>query len=135
MKLNDVIKEWAPLVGRFILALIFLTSGLGKIGGFEGTAAYMTSKGIPLANIALVLTIIIEVGGAAMIILGFKARIGAAALFLWMIPVNIMMHNFWAVPEAAKPVQMIMFMKNLSMMGAMLLIMAFGSGPKSLRAN
>ena len=133
--MNDLIKEWGPLVGRSILALIFLTSGLGKIGGFQATAGYMVSKGVPLANIALVLTIIIEVGGAAMIILGFKARIGAAALFLWMIPVNIMMHNFWSVPEAAKQVQMIMFMKNLSMMGAMLLIMAFGSGPKSLKAD
>lgn len=133
--MNNLIKEWGPLVGRSILALIFLTSGLGKIGSFQATAGYMVSKGVPLADIALVLTIIIEVGGAAMIILGFKARIGAAALFLWMIPVNIMMHNFWSVPEAAKQIQMIMFMKNLSMMGAMLLIMAFGSGPKSLKAD
>lgn len=133
--MNDVIKEWAPVVGRVMLALIFLMSGLNKIGGFEGTAAYMASKGVPLATLALVITILVEVGGAAMIILGYKARLGAAALFLWMIPVNIMMHNFWAVPEAAKQVQMIMFMKNISMMGAMLLVMAFGSGPKSLKAD
>ena len=133
--MNAMLKEWAPVVGRIMLALIFLTSGLSKISGFEGTAGYMASKGVPLVNIALVLTIIIEVGGAAMIILGYKARIGAAALFLWMIPVTLIMHNFWALPEAAKQIQMSMFMKNISMMGGMLLIIAFGSGPKSLKAN
>jgi len=133
--MNDTIKEWSPLAGRILISLIFLMSGLSKIGGFAGTAGYMASKGIPMANIALALTIIIEVGGAAMIILGYKARLGAAALLLWMIPVTLIFHNFWAAAEAAKQTEMIMFMKNISMMGGMLLIMGLGSGPKSLKAD
>ncbi len=133
--MNDTIKEWSPLAGRILISLIFLMSGLTKIGGFAGTAGYMASKGVPMANIALALTIIIEVGGAAMIILGYKARLGAAAIFLWLIPVTVIFHNFWAAAEAAKQMEMILFMKNLGLMGGMLVIMGLGSGPKSLKAD
>lgn len=133
--MNNTVKEWSPLVGRVLISAIFLMSGLTKISGFAGTAGYMASKGIPLANIALVLTIIIEVGGAVMIILGYKARLGAAALLLWMIPVTAIFHNFWAAAEAAKQMEMIMFMKNLGLMGGMLVIIGLGSGPKSLKAD
>lgn len=61
-----------------------------------------------------------------------RERLGAAALFLWMIPVTLIFHNFWAMPAAEQQIQTIMFMKNLAIMGGMLLIMANGSGPYSL---
>jgi putative oxidoreductase len=85
-----------------------------------------------MAEVLLVITIVIEIGAAAMLILGFKARLGATLLFLWMIPVTFIFHNFWAVPAAEQQLQTIMFMKNLAIMGAMLYIMAFGSGKYSL---
>ena len=86
-----------------------------------------------MVTVALALTILIEIGGSLMIIAGFKARIGAAALFLWMIPVTLMMHDFWNMADAMQArIQMIMFNKNVALMGTMLLIMAFGSGPKSI---
>ncbi len=131
--MQGTINQFGPLVGRILLSLIFLISGLGKIGGFAGTAGYMASKGLPMADVLLVITIVIEVGAALMIIAGYKARLGATALFLWMIPVTFIFHNFWAVPAAEQQIQQIMFMKNLGLMGGMLYIMAFGSGPMSVK--
>jgi putative oxidoreductase len=127
--MQNTIDKFGPLVGRFMMAVIFLFSGFGKITGFAGTAGYMASKGLPLVEVLLVASIVIEIGGALMLILGYKAKLGAAALFLWMVPVTLVFHNFWAVPAAEQQLQMIMFMKNLAMLGGLLYIMAFGSGP------
>ena len=129
--MNQLINKFGPLAGRILISAIFLLSGIGKIGGFANTAAYMSSKGIPMVNVLLAITIVIEIGAAAMLILGWKARWGAAILFLWMIPVTLLFHNFWAIPAEQQMIQQIMFMKNLAIMGGMLFIMAFGSGPYS----
>jgi putative oxidoreductase len=129
--MQDTIEKFGPLLGRILIALIFLLSGFGKITGFAGTAGYMASKGVPMVDVLLAITIVIELGGALMIIAGFKARLAAVALFLWMIPVTFIFHNFWAAPADQAMIQQIMFMKNLSIMGAMLYIAAFGSGPMS----
>ena len=130
--MNQCISKFGPLVGRILIAVIFLLSGIGKIGNFAGTAGYMASQGVPMTELLLVITIIIEVGSAAMLILGWKARLAAAVLFLWMIPVTLTFHNFWAAPADQHMIQQIMFLKNLAMMGGMLFIMAFGSGPYSI---
>jgi putative oxidoreductase len=130
--MQNTIDKFGPLVGRIMMAVIFLFSGFGKITGFAGTAGYMASKGLPMVEVLLVASIVIEIGGALMLILGYKAKLGAAALLLWMIPVTLVFHNFWAVPAAEQQLQMIMFMKNLAMLGGLLYIMAFGSGPMSL---
>ena len=130
--MTDIVHKFGPLVGRILLSAIFLMSGIGKIGGFAGTAGYMASKGLPMVEVLLAITIVIEIGAALMIIAGFKARLGATALLLWMIPVTLIFHNFWAMPADQQMLQQIMFMKNLGLMGGMLYIMAFGSGPMSM---
>lgn len=130
--MQDTVEKFGPLAGRILIALIFLLSGFGKITGYAGTAGYMASKGVPMVDLLLPITILIEFGGALMIVAGYKARLAALALFLWMIPVTIMFHNFWAVPADQQMIQQIMFLKNISIMGAMLYIMAFGSGPLSV---
>lgn len=130
--MTAAISKFGPLLGRVLLALIFLLSGINKIGAFAGTAGWMASKGLPMAEALLAVTIIIEVGAAIMIMIGWKARLGALALLLWMVPVTFIFHNFWAMPADQQQIQMIMFLKNLAMMGGMLLIMANGSGPLSV---
>ena len=130
--MQSTINKFGPLVGRILIGIIFLLSGLSKIGGFAGTAGWMASKGLPMAEVLLALTIVIEVGASLMIIAGYQARLGAAVLFLWMIPVTFLFHNFWAMPADQQQIQQIMFMKNLGLMGGMLYIMAFGSGPMSI---
>lgn len=120
------------LIGRLLLAYIFLLSGFGKIGGFAGTAAYMASKGLPLAEVLLAATIIIEVVGGLMIVFGWKARWAALAIFLWLIPTTLVFHGYWAVEPEQMRTQMIQFNKNLAIMGGMLYIMVAGSGRYSV---
>jgi putative oxidoreductase len=130
--MQNTIDKFGPVVGRTLLGLLFLWSVLGKITSFAGTAGWMASKGLPMAEVLLTITIVIELGGALALIAGYKAKLGAAALFLWMIPVTLIFHNFWAVVPDQALTQKIMFMKNLAIMGGLLLIMAHGSGACSL---
>jgi len=133
--MNDVATKFGPVVGRCLIVILFLWSGYGKIVGFQWTVGYMTSKGLPLVQLLAIASIVVELGGALMILLGWKARLGAAALFLWMIPVTYVFHNFWAVPADQQLMQQIMFLKNLGIMGALLYVMAFGSGRYSVDKN
>ena len=133
--LCEMVRLYGPLAGRTLLALIFLISGYHKIGGFSQVAASMAAKGVPFAEAALAVSIIVEIGGALMLIAGWKARFAAAAIFLWLVPVTLMFHNFWAADAAQFQNQMNHFMKNLCIMGGMLYIMAFGAGPLSVDAR
>ena len=120
------------LAGRLLLAYIFIVSGYGKIAGFAGTAKYMASKGMPMVEPLLVATIAIELVGGLMIAVGFKARWAAWAFFLWLIPVTLVFHAYWAVPPEQVMAQTIQFQKNLAIMGAMLYIAFMGPGKFSL---
>jgi putative oxidoreductase len=122
------LQTFAGPVGRVLLALIFLTSGIGKIFSFDGTAQYMASQGMPMASLFLVAAIAIEVLGGLSVITGFKARWGATALIVFTIVASLVFHQFWNLEGMDRQIQMIMFMKNLSMIGGLLLVIAFGPG-------
>ena len=113
------------LAGRILLAALFLLSGLGKIGSYSATAAYMSSVGVPAALLPLVIAT--EVGGAISIIVGWKTRITAFLLAGFTALTALTFHtNF------ADQIQMVMFLKNVSIAGAFLLLVANGAGPLSL---
>jgi putative oxidoreductase len=120
------------LVARILLAAIFIISGFLKIGGFAGTAGYMASKGLPMPQVLLVLTIALELGGGILIAIGFKARWVALLFFLWLIPTTLIFHPFWGIDAAQVQNQMNNFLKNVSIMGGMLLLFAYGPGAYSL---
>ena len=129
--MNDE-KAWAVLVGRMLLALLFVISGFGKIPGFEGTAAYIASQGFPMPYFLALLAIVFELGGGIAIVLGWKTRWAAAALILFMIVITPIFHKFWGVsPEVAMD-QQIHFMKNASILGGLLILFAFGPGRYSI---
>lgn len=132
MNACELAQRYFPVVGRFLLALIFVLSGWGKITGFEGTVAYMASKGMPFPQFLLPGAIIVELGGGLALMLGWKARWAALALFLFCIPTALVFHNFWAVPPEQAQNQMIHFLKNLAIMGGLLYVVAFGPGPFSI---
>lgn len=113
------------LAARILLATLFLLSGLGKIGSYSATAAYMSSVGVPAALLPLVIAT--EVGGAISIIVGWKTRITAFLLAGFTALTALTFHtNF------ADQIQMVMFLKNVSIAGAFLLLVANGAGPLSL---
>lgn len=125
----------AALAGRILLAIIFIMSGFGKITGYEGTAGYMASKGLPMVSVLLPLTILLELGGGVLLVLGLKARWAAAAIFLFLIPTTLVFHVFWGSLDAqAAQMQQINFMKNVAIMGGMLMVVAFGPGGYSIDA-
>ncbi len=130
--LCNLAKQYGPLLGRLLLANIFIVAGLKKIMGFAGTAGYMASKGLPFPETLLALTILIELGGGLMILLGWQARWAALAIFLWLIPVTLIFHAYWGLEPAQMVEQQRHFMKNLAIMGGMIYIVAFGPGAFSL---
>jgi putative oxidoreductase len=120
------------LIGRILLAAIFVWSGFGKIGGFEGLAGQIASKGFPAAQAFAAVTIAIEIGAGLMLAVGWKARWAALLLAVFTVIVTIFFHNFWAVPDAQKMMQQIHFMKNLAVIGGLLMVTAFGPGRLSV---
>ncbi len=129
---TDTAHPAIALVGRILLALIFILSGFGKLTGYSGTAAYMTGAGLPMVGLLLPLTILIELGGGLLIALGLFTRIVAIVMFLFLIPVSLALHHFWDVPAAQAAVQQIQFLKNVAIMGGMLLLAFAGPGSWSL---
>lgn len=127
-QLNDKLQNAAALTGRILLALIFITSGFAKLTGYEGTAGYMQSAGLPLVNVLLPLAILVELGGGLALAFGWKTRLSAAALFLFLIPTTVIFHAYWAAPADQVMMQQINFWKNVSIMGGMLAVVAFGAG-------
>ena len=130
--LCEGVKTYGPLVGRILIALIFIISGYGKIGGFDGTVAQIASKGIPLPELAAAAAIVVELIGGILLVVGWQTRWAAAALLLFMIPTTLLFHNFWAFDAAQQMAQRIHFMKNLAIMGGILYVLAFGAGPVSV---
>jgi putative oxidoreductase len=120
------------LVGRLLLALIFVLSGLMKIPGWTNIAGYMASKGMAIVPILLAATITVEVLGGLSVALGLKARFGAAVLALYLIPVTLIFHDFWAAQGMEQQMQLANFLKNLSIIGGLTLVVALGPGGLSL---
>jgi len=122
------------LLARLFFALIFLVAGLNHFA--KQTVAYAASQGVPLASIAVPFSGVLAVLGGLSILLGYRARIGAWLIALFLVGVTPMMHKFWGVSDPMMfQIQFIMFMKNLSMLGGALLITHFGPGPWSLDAR
>ncbi|MBS1155372.1 MAG: putative oxidoreductase [Proteobacteria bacterium] len=121
----------APLAGRILLALIFVMSGLNKFTGLAGTAGYIASKGLPMPQVLAIAAAVVELVGGVLLIVGWKARWAALALFVFTAIAALLFHNFWAVPPEQTQNQMIHFMKNLAIMGGLLYVVAYGGGPLS----
>lgn len=136
MNMQNTLKGVATVAGRIMISTIFLLSAVGnKIPNFNDVANYMGSKGVPQAQLLLAGAIVFLIVGSLSIIVGFKARIGAALLLVFLILATYYFHDFWKLEGAEKQQQMIQFMKNLSMMGTMVFMIANGSGAMSLDAR
>lgn len=123
------------LVGRLLLALLFLPAGISKIAGFAGTAGYIASKGLPLPALGVIIAILVEVGGSLALIAGFRIRMAALALAVFTLVATFVFHNFWGVPADQAMVQQLMFYKNIAVVGGLLLLAAHGAGAWSMDAK
>src|ERR1700732_4932174 len=116
------------VLGRFFFALIFLMAGANHFS--KQSIGYAVSAGVPLASFAVPLSGVLAIAGGLSILLGYRAKLGAWLIVLFLVPVTLMMHKFWTVPDPMMAqIQMILFMKNVAMLGGALLISQFGAGP------
>lgn len=125
-------KDTAALAGRVLLALMFVVAGFGKIGSFEETAAYIASTGLPMPQVGVVIGIVVEVAGGLLLFAGWKARWAALALAAFSVAATYFFHNFWSMTGPAAQTNQLLFMKNISVIGGLLMVWAFGPGRYSV---
>ncbi len=121
-------------LGRLLYSAIFLMTAFGHFSA--GYVGYAAQAGVPAPGLLVPLSGVIAILGGLSITLGYKAKIGGWLIVLFLVPVTLKMHAFWAVPDPMMHgIQLAMFWKNVSMLGAALLITHFGAGPVSLDAR
>jgi putative oxidoreductase len=134
--LDDTIRvvdrPGTALVGRILLAAIFLLSGITKLVNYEQTLGHMAGAGIPSPEALLVVAALAEILGGISILTGFLTRLGSIGLILFMIPTTIIFHGFWRFAEPERTMQVVNVMKNLGIMGGLVLLVAYGPGRYSL---
>ena len=123
------------LIGRILLAIIFIKFGLDKFTNLDGTAGYIASKGLPMPSVLAVLAGVVELGGGILIAVGLLTRWAALALAGFCILTAFLFHPFWSLPAASRMGEQISFFKDLTIAGGMLVLAAFGPGAFSLDAR
>ena len=119
--------KYIPLASRICLCIIFINSGIGKIFGFASTAEMMTNQGLPIANILLIFTIAFQLLGGFSLLFGYKVKIGSILLILFLIPATLVFHN-----PIANPDELNNFLKNLGLIGGLLMVIYAGAGALSI---
>jgi putative oxidoreductase len=128
-------KNFEPalaVAGRILLAALFLPSGIGKLLGLQGTAAYIASKGLPAATVLALGAAALEILGSVALLAGWKVRWVALALALFTLLAGFLFHDFWTAPPNLELFQRLAFFKNLGIAGGLLLFAALGPGPLSI---
>jgi len=133
--MNESYKAYVSVVGRLLLALMFILSGFGKLGNIEGTAAFVASGGLPAPTFLAVAVGVLELFGGLALVVGYQVRLAGLALGLFTVAASVVFHAYWSAPAAQQFVTQLLFMKNISVAGGMLLISALGAGPLSIDAR
>ena len=120
------------LLGRILLALLFVPAGFSKLTGFAGTVGYIGSKGVPLPELAAAAAIGVEVGLGLLLLIGWQTRWAALGIAFFTVVISFIFHNFWAVPADQMVQQQQSFFKNIAVVGGLLTVAAWGAGAWSL---
>lgn len=121
-------SDIAALIGRILIAIMYVPAGWSKIGNFAGTSGFIASKGLPLPDVGAAIAVIVELAGGLALLVGWKTRWAALVLAVFTLVATFFFHAFWAVPVEQKMVQTLMFNKNIAIVGGLLLAYAFGPG-------
>jgi putative oxidoreductase len=125
-------QNLAALLGRVLIAILFVPSGWGKLVGFAGTVGYIQSKGLPLPEVAAAIAVFAELILGLALLVGFKARWAGLGLAIFVAVITPLFHNYWGVPEAQVYMQKLNFFKNYAIAGGLLAFAAFGAGAWSV---
>lgn len=128
-----MIMKYVSLSGRILFSLAFIILGFGHLANSQSMSAYAESMGVPAPTLAVIVSGTMIVLGGLSIALGYKVKIGALLLVVFLVPVTFIMHAFWNIDDPMQmQMQMVNFLKNLSMLGGALMFYYFGTGPMSL---
>ena len=133
--MNNSLQDTLALVGRLLLAWLFVPAGFGKIAGFSGAVGYATSVGLPLPEVGVAVGLLIELLGGLMLLVGFMVRPAAVLLAFFTLVASFFFHAYWSLPADQAIMQQLMFNKNLAISGGLLAFAAFGAGRWSLDAK
>ena len=122
------LQDTLALIGRILIAVLFVPAGFNKLMGFAGTVGYISSAGLPLPQVGAAIAVAVELGVGLMLLAGFKTRIAAIVLAVFTVAAGLFFHNFWAMPADKVYVNQLMFMKNLAIAGGLLAFAALGAG-------
>jgi putative oxidoreductase len=122
----------AALIGRALLATLFIAAGMPKLVGFAEVTGYIASKGVPLPEVCAAIAVAAELGLGVLLLVGFKARWAALGLAIFTAVITPIFHGYWAVPDAMVNVQRVMFWKNYAIVGGLLMVTALGAGALSI---
>ncbi len=126
--------KYIVLLGRILFSAIFIMANLFHF--LKQAIEHAAGAGVPMASLLVPVSGVIGLAGGLSILVGYKAKLGAWLLVVFLVPVTVMMHKFWGISDSMQAqIQQVMFMKNMSMLGAALLIAHFGAGPLSLDAR
>lgn len=131
----NTLQNPLALIGRLLLAWLFLPAGISKISGFAGTVGYAASVGLPMPQLGTAVGLVLEIVGGLALIVGFGTRWAALALALFTLVASFFFHNYWALPADQQMMQYLMFYKNIAVAGGLLVLAAFGAGAWSLDAR
>jgi putative oxidoreductase len=123
------------LVGRLLLAALFLPAGIGKLTGFAGTVGYISSVGLPLPTLGAALALVVEIVGGVALIVGFQTRIAALVLATFTLVASYFFHAYWSAAADQAFVVQLLFFKNIAVVGGLLVLAANGAGSLSLDAR
>lgn len=123
------------VLGRLLIAALFLPAGLSKITGFEGTVGYIGAMGLPAPALGAVIAIAVEVLGGLALIVGWQTRIAALVLSLFTLVASVIFHAYWAAPADQAFVVQLLFFKNIAVIGGLWILAAQGPGAFSLDAR
>ena len=132
MRTDALYTGLLPFLARLLICAIFVQGALGKITGWSGQAEYMASHGMRFIQPLLAAALVVEVLGVLALLTGYQARLMASLMFIYLAIVSVMLHNFWALSGMSAGANQTAFMKNLGIMGGLLLISAFGPGKWAL---
>lgn len=125
-------QDTLALIGRVLIALLFVPAGFGKLTGFAGVVGYIASVGLPMPQLGALIAIVVELGLGILLLVGYKTRFTAIVLAVFTVVTAVFFHNYWAMPADKAYVNQLMFFKNIAIAGGLLAIAALGAGRFSI---
>jgi putative oxidoreductase len=135
MIFTPALNNAMALLGRAMIAMLFIPGGISKLTGFAGTVGYIASKGVPLPEVCAAIAIIVELGLGIALLVGWKTRWAALAIAIFTVVITFIFHAFWAVPAEQVMMQKMSFFKNIAIAGGLYAFAAFGPGAWSVDAK